>query len=344
MSLNKHQHSQGFTLVEMLVVAPIALLVITGLIGLMVVMVGDTIVSNSKNEMTFNVQNALDVIETNVRLSVDFPNTTGNLIAPQGKDGVNAPFLTTDGSLILGTVATNNNPIDPNRELVYYTQPFGCGADSFKNQLFYTTTVFFVKDKSLWRRTYVPTPPGSLALCSQPWQVNTCSPGYLATATQCKANDSELVRDIKSFSVKYYQNPEDTVPITAINSPNATSLSVSIETEKEVVGRTISNMSSRKVVKIDSRDINLSPPSAPVIGSSSARSTANFFWPGVATATSYIIEYNINGGSWIKATDNTTETSFYATSTVGDTVTIRVYARNSTGTSNAGTAAILITS
>lgn len=331
----------GFTLVEMLIIAPIALIVITGFIALMVTMVGDALVSRSQNAMTYDVQSAINTIERDVRLSTEFLTTTSTLPSPQGKNGATSAFTSTSGDLILGEIATDKNPIDPARRFVYYNTPNSCTSDNvYQNRIFFTTVIYTIRDGSLWRRTYVPTPNGTL--CQPAWQINTCAPGYSSSATRCKANDSEILKNVKTFTVEYFINPEDTVPVSSAAATTASSLRVTIETEQSSAGRTVGATSSGRATKLSSQEINLAPPDAPVVTGSNSGTDAIFSWASVPTASSYIIKYNINGGGWKTASENSTETTFSLPAYHGDTVSVQVASRNTTGASAAASASTTI--
>lgn len=328
--------NKGFTLVEVLIIAPIALLVIAGFVALMVTMVGDVIAGRSHNVMTYDIQSALNTIEQDVKLSTQFMTTSGTLPSPQGKNGSTSAFTSTatPNDLILGTIATDKNPLDPTRKFIYYNSPFSCSdpAQVYKNRIFFTTVIYFVKDGSLWRRTYVPAAGGTL--CQTQWQVNTCSPGYASSATQCKANDSEILKNVSNFTVNYYLNPNDTVAISAAAATTASSINVSLQTSASAAGRTITSTSAARMTKLSSQDVSIPIPASPVVTATTTTSLeATFKWPSVPTATSYIVQYNINGGSWITASNNTTDTSFTLSASRGDTISVKVFARNTTGTS-----------
>ena len=67
-----HQKSRGFTLVEMLVVAPIVILFIGGMIYLLVNITGETLASRSEDALSFDLQQALNRVEDDVRRSDKF--------------------------------------------------------------------------------------------------------------------------------------------------------------------------------------------------------------------------------------------------------------------------------
>lgn len=337
---NKPSHISGFTLVEVLVIAPIALLVITGFVALMVVMVGDAIATRTDNVMTYEAKNAINAIERDVRLSTEFLATSGNMPTPQGKDGGTLAF-SSSSDLILGSIATNKNPLDSTRSLIHYNTPFACNSETaYQNRLFFITVIYTVRDNSLWRRTYVPTPSGTL--CNPAWQVNSCAPGYTSAQTQCQSTDEEILKNVSSFNVDYFVNSGDTISVAKSAAPTASTINVSIETERTAAGRDINVTSSGRSTKLSSREINLAPPDSPVVTGTNSGRTAVFSWPGVPTASSYIVKYNINGGGWITSSENSIETSFSVPANHGDTVSVEIMARNTTGASSKATASITI--
>ena len=334
--------SKGFTLVELLVIAPIALLVITGFVALMVTMVGDVIATRTNNLMTYDTQSALATIERDVRLSTEFLTTSGTLPSPQGKNGATSEFSAAGGDLVLGSIATDKNPIDPMRSFVYYNGPSPCGdSTTYQNRIFFITVVYTVRDGSLWRRTYVPVPDGTLC-APGPWQVNSCAPGYTATDTRCRATDELVLKNVKNFTVEYYINPEDTIAAPSTSASNASSIRVSLQAEQKAAGRTVTVASAGRSSKLTSQDVNLDPPIPPVVTGSNSGRDAVFSWPSVSTASAYIIKYSINGGGWTTATESTTDTSFSLPANHGDLVSVEVMARNTTGTSSKGTASVTI--
>lgn len=349
MSINKNKsQSSGFTLVEMLVIAPIALIVISGFIVLITAMVGDVIVNHSRNMMTHDTQNAISMIEEDVRLSTEFVSSSGTMVSPQGKDGNTSPFQSTDGELILGAIATTKNPIDPTRQIAYYDGgEFDCSISTeiYKNQIKFYQVVYYLNNDSLWRRTIIDNSDyGDLCPGNTPWQVNSCAPGYTSAQSRCETTDAEVLKNVSEFEIKYFEgadSPEED-DLTPPNISSASTISVSITSERTAAGRDITASSNTRVTKLNSRDINLAPPIAPTVAGASDDLSAEFTWSAVPDATSYMIEYNINGGSWQTATENTTNTSIVISSHDGDTVSVRVYARNTTGTSPPGASAVTL--
>lgn len=263
---SKSTQSAGFTLVEMLVIAPIVILMIGGFIGLMVSMVGDVMVARDENQMLFDSQNALNTIEQDTRLSIQFMTATVGVVSPQGVSGNytgTGNFTNTSNTLILRTLATDKNPADSTRQLVYYAdQPNACGSTQTSNKIYALTVVYFIKDGSLWRRSITPdsnttSPSNANTVCSLPWQLNSCSPGY--AASRCQTNDIELMRGVTSMPIKYHSDPSSSVDLGAANAPNASSINVTINGTKDVAGRTITTSQSIITTKLNETPQNIGP-------------------------------------------------------------------------------------
>lgn len=333
--------ASGFTLVEVLVIAPIVILLITTFIGVMVGMVGDALVSRDQSTMAYEVQDGLDRIEQDVRISTQFLVTSNTLPSPQGSDNnfKGTATFTSSGSLILGALATDKNPASPQRQLVFYAkQPNACGSLQTFNRPFVTKVIYFIKNGSLWRRSIVPqyntnTTPDDYTVCAAPWQQNSCADG-LAAGGVCQTNDSELVKNVATFSIKYYPTPTSTTDLGPSGALSASTISVTIEGQRTTAGRTVTTSGSVTATKLNSIDADLPLPTTPVLSSQlTGPAAATFSWSPVPSATSYVVSYNVNGGAWINAPGPVTDTSWTIKAYRNDTGTIRVAARNATGTS-----------
>ncbi|HET8884117.1 MAG TPA: hypothetical protein VFM68_01460, partial [Candidatus Saccharimonadales bacterium] len=236
--INKSQSKSGFTLVEVLGVAPIVILVIGGFVALMVSMVGSVLATRDQNKMMYDSQNAMTMIEQDVKLSGMF--LAGNEIpapSPQGyNDGAGAinsfsNVATASGTigpmLILRTFTTDINPLNSDRQTVYTNQPsFSCNANiKTNNQRFTSNTIYFTKENSdgsdtLWRRTLMQQGYGTPDLCmtGEPWQQPSCAPG-VAKGSYCEVDDIRVADNVTSFYIEYFNGAEDTTPsLSAANS------------------------------------------------------------------------------------------------------------------------------
>ncbi len=247
---------KGFTLVELLVVAPIAILAIAVIVAAMINLVGDALMTQQRNATTYETQDALDQIEQDIRLSSAVMQTSGTMAAYQGSDiasalstntGAFTANTTLDGTtgraLILSAYATTTNPTSSARTLVYTNQPGGaCPTPYTSNDPLNYMIIYYVYGNTLYRRTAIP----SATLCgSGPWQKNSCAP---AAASNCATNDRVMATNVSSVDITYYvetTNPYS-ITTTTMSSPsdNPTSIKVTINTSKNVAGGTINSAMS----------------------------------------------------------------------------------------------------
>jgi competence protein ComGC len=255
---NNKRHSAGFTLVEMLVVAPVVILVIGAFVAVMTSIVGDVLLTRDRSAITFETQDALDRIEQDTRLATQFLTTTGTLASPQGSDSnfTGTAAFTNTGNLILSTNATDKSPSEPTRQIVYRAnQPNACGATQSFNVVLPVQIIYFVKSGSLWRRTVVPTyntnaTVDANTVCVAPWQRNTCSPPYTASA-RCQTNDTEIMQDVDTFDVKYYLNAGAATDLGDASAGNASTIEVTINGKKTTAGRQFTTSGVLQVDKLN---------------------------------------------------------------------------------------------
>lgn len=262
----RHQTSKsapGFTLVEVLIIAPIVILAIGAFVAIMVSVVGEVLVTRNTTSQTNDIHGALDQIEQDVKLSLEFPVTTGSLPSPQGRNnnftGTSAFTSADPNTLVLQTAATSFDGI-----MYYANQPNPCPEVDFYyypnvvyNRVFTITNMYFVKDGALWKRTYVPTynlnvtSPDQSTLCSDsnPRERNTCSPGY--TASRCQTQDTKLIENVTALSTAFFATGDSTTNVGAGNSATATTVEVSITASTKSAGEPIATTMKRRMSKLD---------------------------------------------------------------------------------------------
>lgn len=252
----------GFTLVEMLIIAPIVVLVIGVFISALVSMTGDVLVVRGSNALSYNIQDALNRIDLDVKTSGGYLATNDiALTSPQGFNNDTTVFHNADATngtmLILKAYATTKNPIDPTKSYVYQSnQPKAC-SDQLVSQNSIETfdIVYFVKNvngvNSLWRRVVAPSNYTTVG-CSVPWQQPTCAAGY--SAGFCLANDIKLVDGITSFGVNYYTSSDTVNPIADATN---TSLADSVRQTAIVTARTV-GITINATKKLAGRDVSKS--------------------------------------------------------------------------------------
>lgn len=239
-SNQKTSFSAGFTLVEMLAISPVIVIMIGVFVGAIISMTGDALVTKAGNQLSFEVQDALDTIERDVRYSGAFlsttntptPSPTGFKLSATDTDEI-TPFTnlgsgvtgSTGSALILNSLSTTGNPLSITRSLIYKANsPYSCSgtaAEVSQNQVLTHNTVYFIRDNTLWKRTLMPNDFTTRG-CAVPWQLPSCHPSR--TETQCRTQDVRLVNGVtpSDFQITYYPSAQSTTANTnARTSTNA---------------------------------------------------------------------------------------------------------------------------
>jgi len=378
MHMFKKTNQKGFTLVEMLVVAPIVILAIGAFLTAIISMTGEVLASRASNNLTYNIQDALGRIEQDVKQSNSFLATNNVLGANQGYNDDATAFTNIAGasgtSLILNMVATTGNPVSTSSAYVYLkNKPDPCATPQ-NNIPFTYNVVYFIKKNtttnisSLYRRTIMPANYNDTAntVCSIPWQQPSCSPTYMdaqSGSVFCKTKDILLIDGVtpSNFSVQYY-NGEST---NSINSPasnaslaadrgialrSATTVGVAVNAQQTVAGRDIERSAIIRASRLDTNASSIATittdvaPTAPTVTASVGEPTnVTFNWQKVPAATGYTFEYKVNSGSWTTGfTNQPTQTFTVTSATHQDVVSARVTSLNSAGASSYGTSNITI--
>lgn len=256
----------GFTFVEVAVVAPVVILMIGAFLVIIVTLTGEVLSTRAKNVLASDVQQTLTDIENDIRVSDAFLATNSvALTSPQGRNDATAAFDnadSTDGdALILDQAATAGNPLTPPTSDVYLeNQPNACNSPFLpQNTSLTINIIYFVKDNSLWRRVIMPS-NYETAGCVLPWQQPSCSPGF--SAAFCKTEDSLLVEGvgIDGFSVTYYDAADASIINTTASNPSVSTsargialesidtVSISITASQVAAGKEVSWSASRRMV------------------------------------------------------------------------------------------------
>lgn len=223
----KPDRKSGFTIVEILIIAPVVILVIGAFISVIVSMTGDVLSTRGSNNLAYNIQDALNRIDQDVKTSGGFLATNNiTLTTPQGYNDDVTNFDNVDATsgtkLILNVPATTSSPLAASPNLVYENNPNPCGSSQVNsNNPVMLNVVYFVKNNTLWRRILAPANYKTIG-CSIPWQQPSCSPALVVVPAFCATKDIRLVDGVNpstGFVVDYYTDPSST---TASNNVSAT--------------------------------------------------------------------------------------------------------------------------
>jgi Tfp pilus assembly protein PilV len=226
--------NSGLTIVELLIALPVIIVVMTVILVFILTLLNDFSSLRTRQTLSTAGQTALQQIESDVKLSSAFltavdtssytdnygtaqTKTTGNNAASWSFTGSNANART----LILNTYATDKNPLDDTRSPVFINQ-VGCSSTQiYANDVLTNTVIYFIFNNTLYRRVLTQASPP--ATCSSPFQVQSC-PAVSNRPANCIIDDTELLKNVSSFSISYYINSVSQSPIDAYSSPNANTL------------------------------------------------------------------------------------------------------------------------
>lgn len=245
----------GFTLVEVMVVAPIVLIVIAIFIGIIVNLTGEILVTRGTNAIAFSTQDALDMIEQDVRISAGFLATNSvPVVSPQGYNNSTQAFpnasTSTGSKLVLRSIALTDASNANRRPVWLSNQPVACGdANVRQNSVMLLNTIYFVRDNTLWRRSILPSNYAS-AGCSTPDQQPSCHPD--ASGAICATRDIKVLSNVSEFSLSYFApsnqtsaiadasntSRSDSVRQAALDSTDTVRISLAVD--QQIAGRDVS--------------------------------------------------------------------------------------------------------
>lgn len=350
--VQKANGAAGFTLVELLVVIPIALLTIAALISLMVALIGDVLMARTRSVAIYELQNTLDRIEADTRATSTFLQSYSLLTSPQGRDGGTAPFdaASPNFDLILSQNATTGSPTDGTRNIVYYAdQPNPCTGNYQLNRPLTVRIIYFTTNnpdgtKTLWRRVIVPswttTAGQPNSVCAAPWQRDNCPEGSTISASgPCQARDERMLSSVNSFVPTYYDSSGNvTTDVRAANS-----VTVAIGQAKKIAGETITTSSSARTSRSNTTT-DQAPTAAPSISILNPTLNvdnhpllASFTWNDIPFASYYSLRYRINAGAWIYPPDQSGTIFRLNTVKPRDVINLEVTAKNDLGAGPVGT-------
>lgn len=236
-----HQHSAGFTIVELAIIVPILIVSVLVLFESMFYLVRVAAINRTQTALIYENQNALNIIEADAVLTTTFLPTTDTNVTDVYKPTSNAgqwSYLgdTQDSAtrvLILRAFNTTTNPLSADR-VPSFLSALGCDTDDiYSNDILQYNIIYFVKDGNLYRRRALDT---SQATCETPYQKQSCPSletlGLPTRDTSCAADDELIATDVTAFSVQYYQTKNSSTPMDVYNvlaDPDTVSVAAAVD-------------------------------------------------------------------------------------------------------------------
>ena len=181
--------TDGFTIIELIVVT----IVIGVLISLLFGPLDDLYTANNQGLkstiITSDVNNTMQTIRQNASISYSY-NANNTITDPLGT------IWTGSGDTLITSNYATSTDSSGNKTIMKANSDCSLQFNNY---------VFFVKDRTLYRRTL--TTKGILTACGgADWdQKQTCAAGTSTTTyPRCEATDAKLLSNVDTFSVNYY--------------------------------------------------------------------------------------------------------------------------------------------
>ncbi len=242
-SLSPLPSSQGFTLVELLVIGPIVMVTILVIVTFLFNQYGNLVEQNSRLNLRLEAQSILFSLQDDVWYSNLFTSgMNGNLSDSYAPSG-GWTYNTSPQTMIISTPSLTKNRRDASRQPVYINQstctpPDGNGV----NSPLYENVIYFVSGTNLYKRTL--SAPASLPVCGTPFNKQTCPP---ANASQACPADKLMSDHLSTFVITYYDTDNSIAP----TPESAKSLKVDIGLADKAFGNNITASSSLRLRKIN---------------------------------------------------------------------------------------------
>ena len=205
--------SQGFTMVELLIVLPIVSLIVIIVFNYMFVSYGKMLQENTEANLRLEGETMLLDLQDELLFTTDYGEVRSadltDAYAPVG----GWTYNTNPDTLIIYETSLTAPRRDPNREFVY-KNVYGCsGANSAFNPIAINNLIYFTKQntvnqyKTLYRRTLTP----QYSLCGTNYKLQTCPVANVGTPP-CMRADTILSSNIIDFRVDYFD--ENNVMLT----------------------------------------------------------------------------------------------------------------------------------
>lgn len=208
------QKTAGFTVIELLVAMSVMGLLIIVFLNFTNNTLVQTSITSARGDLLREAQLALDLIARDIRLSsnADDLNRIPDNNAP---DAPTNPFswYSNETTLILATAA-----IDANKNIIF--------EDPLRYSSLKNNSIYYIKDRTLYKRTLAADNPENTALTSCPENNAT---------TDCPADRKLIINTVEQFKIRYL-SADDTEVLTPTEA-RSVELTLALQTKR--FGRTI---------------------------------------------------------------------------------------------------------
>ncbi len=226
--------SAGFTLVEIVVVAPIVVLVIAGILAVLINFISSNSITNEQLSLTNEVNGSLGDMETTLGSAQSFASSVSSSLGLQNSNSSDYSSQPRLIGITADEVGTGNN-ISPAQEDC--TQPLS--SDNLRP----TATIYYLdssQNLKLRVLTKSATPCGGTS-------VNPKNCRAFNITSSC-INDKVLATNVTNFTVKYCIDGSCS---TGNNPTSADSVNVSITASKTVAGKQFTHSNSLRISPLE---------------------------------------------------------------------------------------------
>lgn len=213
MRITGKKRQDGFTLTELLVAISVTSLLFVGIMTFLVTTLADNSVRQARADLLRETQLTLDSLTKDIRLSanVDDKNTVADSNSPDAATKFGRGWESNANTLILSKSVEDNDKNIVFQDAAHYVTE--------KNNI-----VYFLNDRVLYKRTIAANVANNR---------NTTSCPKTSSSATCPA-DVELVHNVESFNLRYFDGMNDEV-----NPDEARSVETTLVLLKEKYGKQI---------------------------------------------------------------------------------------------------------
>lgn len=206
-------NQKGFTLVEIMVVAPIFILVAMGMLGYLIDRYGQTLIKSAEVSLTVDAQAITLNLEDELAFATNFGDTLATNLSDPNEPNGGWTFNTSPNTLIIYEQARTGDIRDPNSDVIL-SQPCNGSTVALNNLIYFSQDNNNNNYKSLYKRTIVPD---SSSICATNFRNLSC-PSAVMGANNCSNADVLVTDKLIDFQITYFD--EDNVAIDINNGGN----------------------------------------------------------------------------------------------------------------------------
>lgn len=240
----RKQH--GFTLVELLVVAPVVMVTIVLTLSYLFNQYGQLTQQGVQLNLQSEAQTILFTLQDDLTFASEFSSSKDSSLSDSYAPGGGWNYNTTPSTLIVLSPATTASHRSANRETVYINQ-LGCTPNvdietMQNNPVAFNNIIYFASGTNLYKRILAPT--SGTNMCGSPYLRQSCP---AANASPTCPKDILLTDKLNTFTVAYYDQNNN-----VINTPESSNrVKVTIQLKDKAYAEDVFGNSSISIRKLN---------------------------------------------------------------------------------------------